>query len=134
MIDMSEAKRVTLSNAGDHVDRQAWNMIKQLQKEGAPNLLHKIIELYFENSSKLICTMKESLAAHDPEGLHKAAHSLKSNSRYLGAFPLADLCQQLEVMSKSEGITAQLETLVTGIENEYAQAVPVLVAELKSEQ
>jgi two-component system, sensor histidine kinase and response regulator len=131
-MDKSETIRVTSTNAGDHVDTQAWDMIKRLQKEGTPNLLHKIIELYFDNSSKLISTMKESLAVNDPEALHRAAHSLKSNSRYLGAFPLGDLCQQLEAMSKSEGITDRSGTLVTEIEREYAEAVPVLMTELKS--
>ena len=131
-MDKGETIRVTPTNAGDHVDTQAWDIIKQLQKEGAPNLLHKIIGLYFDNSSKLISTMKEALAANDPEGLHRAAHSLKSNSRYLGAFPLGDLCQQLEAMSKYEGITAQSERLLTEIEREYAKAVPVLMTELKS--
>jgi HPt (histidine-containing phosphotransfer) domain-containing protein len=131
-MDRSEPVRITPTDTDDHVDTQAWDMIKQLQKEGAPNLLHKIIELYFDNSSKLISTMKESLAANDPEGLHRAAHSLKSNSRYLGAFPLGDLCQQLEAMSKSQRITAQSGTLLTEIEREYAKAVPVLMTELKS--
>jgi two-component system, sensor histidine kinase and response regulator len=132
IIDKSETVKVTPTSAGGHVDTRAWNMIKQLQKEGTPNLLHKIIELYFDNTSKLISAMKESLAVNDPEDLHRAAHSLKSNSRYLGAFPLGDLCQQLEALTKSEGITGRSGTLVTEIEREYAEAVPVLMTELKS--
>ncbi len=121
-----------VTTAGCHVDAQAWDMIKELQKEGAPNLLHKIIEMYLDNSPKLISTRKEAVAANDASGLHRAAHSMKSNSRYLGAFPLGDICQRLETMSKSEGVTGESEALIGEIEREYAETIPVLMAELES--
>ncbi len=114
------------------IDTNAWDTIRALQKEGAPNLLHAIIQLYFENGPKLISTIKESVAAGDTESLHRAAHSLKSNSRYLGAYHLADLCQQLETITKTKGVAAVPATLPDEIEREYGKTVPILADEIGS--
>ena len=126
--------KVISIDAEGPVDARAWAMIKELEKKGAPNLLRRMMNLYVDNSPGLLSHMKASLAASDPSGLYRAAHSLKSNSRYIGAYSLGDLCEQLESTSKVQGIRSRSRALVKKIEREYGRVLAVVKIELEKEE
>ncbi len=60
-----------------------------------------MIEIYLEESPKLIDLLTVAIAQDDSFELQEAAHSLKSTSAAVGALTLADLSQQLESIGRS---------------------------------
>jgi len=93
--------------------------LRVLQRAGTPNVLDKLINIYFNTSAELFHSMHNSLTAGDAAGLSSAAHSLKSSSANLGALNLAALCQQMENFGR-ECTLARAELLMADIETEYA--------------
>jgi CheY-like chemotaxis protein len=65
------------------------------------DVLLELIEIYLDNSSKLIANMRQAVEQPSPEALFNAAHALKSSSAMLGAGSLSALCQELETMGKA---------------------------------
>ena len=63
--------------------------------------LEEVIEIYLEESPKLIDLLTVAIAQDDSFELQEAAHSLKSTSAAVGAMSLADLSQQLESIGRS---------------------------------
>ncbi|MCT7958634.1 response regulator [Laspinema palackyanum] len=63
--------------------------------------LEEVIEIYLQESPKLIDLLTVAIAQDDSFELQEAAHSLKSTSAAVGAMSLADLSQQLESIGRS---------------------------------
>ena len=55
--------------------------------------------------------IQQALKESDNDSLTTLAHSLKSSSRAMGAFGLADCCQQLETLKKTSDSPVPLELL-----------------------
>jgi HPt (histidine-containing phosphotransfer) domain-containing protein len=109
--------------AGDEplIDHKALENIRKLQRAGAPCIVDKVLQLYFRDSPRHICTMREALAARDAVALKRAAHTLKSNSANVGALQLAASCKAMEAQSSAEP-TGEAEQLIARIELEYSRA------------
>jgi two-component system, sensor histidine kinase and response regulator len=115
------------------VDAKALNAIRSLQRPNAPNVLEKIVSLYFDAAPKLIDEMQSASATGDSPALQRAAHSLKSASANLGATELAQLSKELEVMAKAgqvdrsgarlAAIAAEYAIVRTALQKELAQSV-----------
>ncbi|MBZ5561804.1 MAG: response regulator [Acidobacteriia bacterium] len=78
------------------IDRRALANIAALQRPGAPEILPKVVSLYFKTSSELLESLRDAVLQHSPEAVRKTAHSLKSSSANVGAMHLASLCKELE--------------------------------------
>jgi HPt (histidine-containing phosphotransfer) domain-containing protein len=102
------------------VDISALDKIRTLQREGAPNLVHKVVKLFISNSAKLVENMKQALSTADAPQLQRAAHTLKSSSATVGALRLAGLCKDMEARARA-GNLAQVEHALNRIEIEYAR-------------
>ncbi len=111
------------------LDQKALNNIRVVQRKGAPNVLEKVIRIYFENSPKLLQTLREAVAEDQTaETVERAAHSLKSSSACLGATRLASLCGNLEEMAR-ENRTRGTKEILTEIEKLYPLVCKSLAAE-----
>ena len=100
--------------AAARLDGDALDRLRALQREGAPSILGKIIELYVSTAPKLMSDIRDGIAAGDPERLSRAAHALKSSSANLGATTLSELCKELELLGRSgavDGTEAKLDVL-----------------------
>ncbi len=75
--------------------------IRSLQREGAPDILGKIVGLYFENSNKILTELERAVKSKDAKIIRSTAHSLKSSSANLGADNLAELCKEIENLGKN---------------------------------
>ncbi len=92
---------------------------------------YRIIELYLEDSPMRLAALRTALAAGDAPGIVSAAHSLKGSSANLGAAALAELCHQLERLSK-DAVPADTEARLGALEAEYGvveQAMAKLLVE-----
>lgn len=97
---------------GMALDAKALAEVRQLQRQGAPNILHRLIDIYLETSPELVDDLLQGASKGDARVVELNAHSLKSSSARLGASELADLCLQLEEM----GRTTQLDNIGTLLE------------------
>ena len=86
------------------LDRKVLAQIINLQTEGAPDLLSRVIQAYLKEAPGLLAKLKEAIQQHDPEVVHRTAHSLKSSSANVGALNLSALFKELEVMGRSRSL------------------------------
>ena len=107
------------------LDSAALKQIRALQRPGGPNILHKVITSYLQDSSQLIETIRGAIARDDPPTLHRAAHSLKSASATVGAKSLAGLCKDLEAIGRAR-TTDNAAVLLPALEREYRQVETAL--------
>jgi CheY-like chemotaxis protein/HPt (histidine-containing phosphotransfer) domain-containing protein len=110
------------------IDQKALDNIRKLQKPGAPNILDKIINLFFQDGVRQIVSMRDAVAAGDTNILKRAAHTLKSNSANLGALELAESCKEMEVQAGAAHLT-NAEAVITRIELEYARVCDALAGQ-----
>jgi HPt (histidine-containing phosphotransfer) domain-containing protein len=82
-----------------------------LQGPGQGDLLKKVAELYLKNTPSLLDSLRNALAANDPEAMYKAAHALKSSSANLGAISLAEVAKDLELRGRRRSLEGAGELL-----------------------
>ncbi len=80
----------------------------------------KIIEVYLEDSPRLIAQLERAAVGNDPIALRVAAHTLKSSSANVGATTLSEAARDLEHGAR-DGTLANPEALVARIVTEFAQ-------------
>ena len=78
------------------VDPQALENIRALQREGAPDLLTRVIQAYLSGTPKFLENLKQALNQGDIQAVQRVTHSLKSSSANLGAVSVANLVKKLE--------------------------------------
>jgi HPt (histidine-containing phosphotransfer) domain-containing protein len=67
-----------------------------------PEVVQEFIDLFIQDSEKLLTEIRQAVEQQDAASLVKSAHSLKSSSAQLGALTLSDYCQTLELMGRDE--------------------------------
>ena len=121
-----------LETGGFLLDQKALDNIRAVQQEGAPNVLSKVIKIYFENSPKLLQALRDAVAENNAaDAIGRAAHSLKSSSATLGATRLAALCRDLEEMARENRITGA-KAILNEIEKLYPFVCESLAAECET--
>ena len=81
-----------------------------------------------KNSPDLITSIETSLETLDIKGVHRVAHSLKSNAAMLGAMEFAELCKRLEYKSRENSGTPDVYIgLISAIKNEYPRVEKALI-------
>jgi HPt (histidine-containing phosphotransfer) domain-containing protein len=109
------------------LDHKALDAIRALQREGAPNILDKVIELYLSGAPELIQQMSTAAEQNDAPALQMAAHSLKSSSAHVGALLLSALCKELETMGRANGAEGAAQK-VLAVETEFKRVQRALAA------
>jgi PAS domain S-box-containing protein len=84
----------------DLIDLKALENIRSLQRAGAPDVVAKIVTTYLDQSPQMLAALETAVARADAEAVHKAAHSFKSSSAYVGAQGFVVLCKELERLGK----------------------------------
>ncbi|MCH8349810.1 MAG: response regulator [Chloroflexi bacterium] len=80
------------------IDKEVFSNLWGILGAHAPELTRSFID----ETSTLLSDMKQALDRGDWDGLLKAAHTLKGSSVTIGANRLAEICQQLQALDKSE--------------------------------
>jgi two-component system sensor histidine kinase/response regulator len=100
------------------IDLSVLNTLRDLQVEGKPDILERVVTAYLKSSGPLIAEMREALAANDVTVMQNVAHSLKSSSANVGAAKLSEINRELEMGCKNETFENGAE-LVSAIESEF---------------
>jgi len=100
------------------VNLQAINNIRKLQRPGKPDIVHKVINLYFDKSPELVQEIIQGYKAGNLKQVKEAAHSLKSSSAYVGAENISELCKRFELAADHDSL-ADVGLMVERLEGEY---------------
>ena len=98
----------------------SWNKVEALDRIGGDEeLLREVCEIFLEESPKLLKKLQQAVAAQDPDGVVRAAHSLKGESSYLSASGTSRAARQLEEMGHNKDLSHARDTLAV-LEREVA--------------
>jgi CheY-like chemotaxis protein len=109
------------------LDEKQLNSIRSLQREGAPDILEKVINHYFTEAPSFIQRLREAVLANEAGVIRSVAHSFKTSSANLGALLLADYCREMETLGLNNAMTSTREVLGK-IEEEYVAVSAALAA------
>ena len=107
------------------------NILRSFSKtvgKNAPKIVAKLIACYLEDAPQLLQALKTAASIGDAEALLQGSHTLKSSSAAMGATNLANLCQDVEAMSRAGTIVGAFEK-VRLIEAEYQRVKAALQME-----
>jgi two-component system, sensor histidine kinase and response regulator len=102
------------------IDRNSLDVIASLRPPGSENILGKVISLYLDSSQALMKSIREAVEGRDFDALHRAAHTLKSSSAYLGALAFSGMCKELETMGRDKTLEGTQDRL-SALEHEYTR-------------
>jgi CheY-like chemotaxis protein/HPt (histidine-containing phosphotransfer) domain-containing protein len=106
-----------LPSPGEPIDYKVLNSLGQLQREGRPDIVQEMINLFFEVATDLLKDLKEGAATGDTALLRHASHALKSASADVGAMILSSRCKELEVMAQSGSVSDAAPIIGTILED-----------------
>ena len=104
-------------NRSECVDEAA--LIK-LRKLGGASLLGQIIDLFLENAPKRIEAARVGERAGDLKSVERAAHSLKSSARNVGATRLGELAERIEHLAAGRKCD-EIPDLLSSLEEAYSE-------------
>jgi HPt (histidine-containing phosphotransfer) domain-containing protein len=99
---------------------------------GEPDVMTQVLDEYARDAAELIRQLHQALEEGDLPALHRAAHSLKSSSAYVGAQTLSIVCGDLDRLCKAaieqaaRVLPEGAEPLVAHIESALRQVLKVL--------
>ena len=107
--DDKEKVAASKSNDESSLDESKLDDLRSLDSDGSNGFLKEMINIYLEESPRLISEMKAALKENQVENFTRAAHTLKSSSANLGAMALSEMCKELEMMGKSGNMSRASE-------------------------
>jgi HPt (histidine-containing phosphotransfer) domain-containing protein len=103
----------------DPIDRAALkNLLAMFSND--LEFLYQVIDTYIADAANLVATIQQAVAKGNADELHRAAHSLKSNSANLGATALSHLARDLEELGRLGNAAAAHEKM-PALETEFTQ-------------
>ncbi len=122
------AERPAQGATAEPVDLEVLQGFRQLQEEGAPDVVIEFIDLFLGDLPARRAAIARALADHDAEATRAAAHALKGSAAYIGAGELARLCKEME-SSARRGNVAEAAALGAALETEAARVIDFLLGQ-----
>ncbi|MBN2312447.1 MAG: response regulator [Sedimentisphaerales bacterium] len=98
---------------------------------GDTETLKEIVELFFEESAKLMATIRDAISTKNSSELQRAAHTLKGSIRIFGVKRPAAAALRLEIMGRDQDLAGAEEAYST-LEKEIKWLIPKLRSLAKS--
>ena len=93
------------------------------------NEVDRLIEVFLDDSPRLISALETAAAGQDLDMLRNAAHTLKSSSANLGAMALSNAAKKVELGARTQTLERPA-VAVALIANEFARARQALRASM----
>jgi HPt (histidine-containing phosphotransfer) domain-containing protein len=100
------------------IDTRILAGFRELEIEGEESILGKLIDVFVENTPRVIKEARTALAGKMCPQLERAAHTLKGSCSNFGAERMRAACERLE-MTARDGNLDNAVTLLKEIENEF---------------
>jgi len=111
------------------IDKNVLTTLKNLQMEGKPDILAKIVTAYISGSEPLIEKLQSASILTDLQILQDSAHSLKSSSANVGALHLSKICNELEMECRNKTLDEGTD-LISAIVHEFSRVRDELLMEI----
>jgi CheY-like chemotaxis protein/HPt (histidine-containing phosphotransfer) domain-containing protein len=115
------------------LDPAALQRLRELHQVGQPDVAGRVMQMYLDETPRLLLALREGIAQGDPARLQRIAHSLKSSSAAVGALDLSRYCKDMELLGRTEALD-QAQRLLALIEEAYDQVRVALAAELERQE
>ena len=129
---ISQNTAQSLTAEASPIEIKYLDNIIALQREGAPNILARVIDHYLSESPRTIQRLDDAVSAGDGETLRSIAHRFKSGSANLDALRLAEICREMESDAVGNPMSENRKILAS-IEHEYDAVERALTAIRKGE-
>lgn len=83
------------------IDQAAFARLGALQREGEPDIVAEIVELFLVESARRRAELIAAIGAGDLRKVARSAHTLKGSAANLGATGLVELCAAVEALAKT---------------------------------
>ena len=100
------------------VDLSAMSGLRELEGESGESILGKLIDVFLDNTPKVLDQARAALARRSGPLLERAAHSLKGSCSNFGAERMRSACQDLETIARNGALEKGADALVA-IEQEF---------------
>jgi PAS domain S-box-containing protein len=122
----------TVAALHNTIDQSVLVGLRELQEEGQPDFLTELIDIYLEDSVKLVEEIRAAVQADDAARVRQAAHTLKGSSGNLGANGFSKLCYEMELYARDGEMAGARKTL-PALQREYDLVTEGLANERKAE-
>ncbi len=113
------------------IDTGIVNQLIETSKEvEGSNLFEDLVGLFKDETPNRVSEMRKAIQVGDFETLHRAAHSLKSGSAYLGAKKISEISKVIEIASAESKVKDNINELLGDIEESYEVAMDYLNSKL----
>lgn len=86
------------------LDMGVITALRELDDGGGQGLFRELLDLYVDDSTKLMQRLEQALAGGDLKSAERIAHTLKSSSANLGATAVSRLCREIEVHGREQAL------------------------------
>lgn len=125
-----EARSASDSSPARRINQAALETLRQMEANGAANILQKVLKIFIETSPSMLAKMQDAAAGGDLGALRDAAHTLKSSAANVGAADLSELCARLEALAR-QGDVGSCLAMMGAVESEFEWAAEALALELE---
>ena len=103
------------------LDLSKLSMLRELQVNGQPSIVDRIVSTYLTETEPLISLLGETFESGDLEKVQRIAHSLKSSSANVGAMIVSELSKDLQINYKNKS-PANTKDIINRIQIEFFRA------------
>ena len=111
------------------LDSSKLSMLHELQPEGEPSIVGRIVSIYLKETEPLISLLGEAFESGDLEKVQRIAHGLKSSSANVGAMIVSELSKDLEINNKNKNL-GKTKDIINRIQIEFIRAKNALNQEV----
>ena len=97
-----------LNSGSTILDQGILNRLRKKKKKDGSRLVEKVINIYIEQSSRLLEELTQATQRADIEAVRGISHALKSSSMNVGAIGLSVLCKKVEHACEQGNIENEL--------------------------
>ena len=90
------------------LDPDSLDQIRDLDPDGSAGVVAEIATTFIETSTQLVADLRLAGETGDADGAMRASHTLKSSSGFLGAKAFADVCREIEQLTRTGNVAGAL--------------------------
>jgi HPt (histidine-containing phosphotransfer) domain-containing protein len=109
------------------VDLEILASFEEAQEEGEPDFVVELIDLYLDETLRILNAIHEGLTNDDWISARRAAHSLRGSSNNLGILQMGLIANELEHLTENHKIAGS--ELLRCIKDEFERVEKILRAE-----
>ncbi len=110
------------------LDAAALQNLRAMRRPGRPDVLGRIIDLFYSEAPRLLGQLEVAAGASDAAALQLAAHTLKSSCANVGALGLSATCREIEQYARGNDVASALQH-IRGIQQELDRVLAALAIE-----